>query len=140
MAYAEKAEDLRDRPVGELVGRLSEETAELIRGEIALAKIEMSAKGRVAGRASLFLGVGGVLGFLGLAALTAAAVLALDLVVAAWLAGLIVGAAYLFLAGILFLVGRRILKQAGSPIPEKTVETVKEDVRWLKQRSRSDTI
>jgi hypothetical protein len=139
MAYAEKADDLRDRPLGDLVGRLSDETAELIREEIALAKLEMSEKGRVAGRAGVYLGAGGLFGFLGLAAVTTAIVAALSLVMATWLAAAIVGVVYLLAAGVGFLIGRRILKQAGSPLPEQTVETLKEDVRWLSQRSRSGT-
>jgi hypothetical protein len=35
------------------------------------------------------------------------------------------------------LRGRDQLKDAGPPVPEQTVQTVKEDVRWAKNRTRS---
>jgi hypothetical protein len=44
----------------------------------------------------------------------------------------------LTLAGALALVGRNKLREMGSPVPEKTVESVKEDIEWLKHPTRSE--
>jgi uncharacterized protein (DUF58 family) len=62
--------------------------------------------------------VAGVLAFYGGAALIACAVLALALVVAPWLAALIVGVAVLLVAGVLALVGKGQVQAAAPPVPQ----------------------
>jgi hypothetical protein len=129
--------DLREQSLGELVKDLSEEASLLVRQEVALAKLEMSEKARVAARGSALMGGGGMLAYLGLGALTAAAILGLSEVFLPWLAALIVGGVYLVIALILFLTGRASLRKAGPPLPEETVETIREDAEWIRRRSRS---
>ena len=73
-----------------------------------------------------------------LGALTACFILALDLVMPAWLAALIVAVVYGIIAFVLVKQGQARLKQAAPPVPERTVETVKEDVEWAKTQMRSD--
>jgi hypothetical protein len=124
--------DLRERPTGELVKDLSTQVSTLMRQELELAKAELSAKGKQAGIGAGMMGAGGILALFGVGALTAAAILALDLVVAGWLAAVIVGVVWLAIAGILALAGKSRAQRAGPPVPEQTVETVKEDVRWTK--------
>ena len=124
--------DLRERPTGELVKDLSTQVSTLVRQELELAKVELSAKGREAGIGAGMMGAGGVVALFGVGALTAAAILALDLLVAGWLAAVIVGVLWLAIAGILALAGKSRAQRAGPPVPEQTVETVKEDVRWTK--------
>lgn len=136
MSYVDGSPDgragLRERPTGELVKDLSTQVSTLVRQELELAKVELTAKGKEAGIGAGLMGAGGVVALFGVGALTAAAILALDLVVAAWLAAVIVGVIWLAVAGILALVGRKHARKAGPPVPEQTVETVKEDVRWTK--------
>src|SRR5688572_31389683 len=84
------------RPVGEqstseLVQRASEQISRLVRDELALAKAELAEKGRHAGIGVGLFGGGGALALYGLGVLITTAILALDLVMAAWLAALIVG-------------------------------------------------
>jgi len=124
--------DPRERPTGELVKDLSTQVSTLVRQELELAKVELSAKGKQAGIGAGMMGAGGILALFGVGALTAAAILALDLLVAGWLAAVIVGVLWLAIAGILALAGKSRAKRAGPPVPEQTVETVKEDVRWTK--------
>jgi hypothetical protein len=38
-------------------------------------------------------------------------------------------------AAVLALRGREEMREMGKPVPEQTIETVKEDVQWLKHRS-----
>lgn len=123
---------LRERPTAELVKDLSAQVSTLVRQELELAKVELSAKGRQAGIGAGLMGAGGMLALFGVGALTAAAILALDLLVAGWLAAVIVGVAWLAVAGVLALAGKSRAKRAVPPVPEQTVETVKEDVRWTK--------
>lgn len=125
-----------DRPIGELVKQLSEQTSRLIRQEMALARAEMTQKGRQAGLAGGMFGAAGVFALLALGALTACLVLALALVLDAWLAALIVGAAYAAVGGVLALVGKRKVQEATPPLPEETKESVREDVTWVKERAR----
>ena len=130
--------DLRERPVGELLRQLAQETTTLVRQELELAKAEVSQKGKKAGLGIGILGAAGVVALLALGALTAFFILALDGVMPAWLAALIVALVYGAIAGVLALVGRERVQEVGKPVPEQTVETVKEDVEWAKTQMQSD--
>jgi len=128
---------LQDQSVSDLVRQLTEQTKTLARQEIELAKAELTEKGKKAGLGAGMFGAAGVLGFVAFAVLTASAVLALATAVAPWLAALIVAVVYGAIAGGLALTGKKELQAATPPVPEQTVDTVKEDVRWTKQRARA---
>ena len=81
-------------------------------------------------------GVAGLIGVLALGALTAAAIVGLAEAVDAWLAALIVAAAYAALTGVLALVGRSRVQTGTPPVPEATVDSVKEDVEWVKTKAK----
>ncbi|MBX5469137.1 MAG: phage holin family protein [Thermoleophilaceae bacterium] len=129
--------DLRDRSVPQLLRQLSQETTQLVRQEIELAKAEMTEKGRKASVGAGMFGGAGVAGLLALGALTACAIAALDLAVATWLAALIPALLWSAAAGLLALRGRARVRQATPAAPEQTVETIKEDVEWAKSQTRS---
>lgn len=129
--------DLRERPMGELLKQLADDTGTLVRKEIELAKAEMTQKGQQLGKGAGMLGGAGVAGLLALGALTAAAILALDVYVASWLAALLVGVAWAAVAGGLALAGKDKVQEATPPAPEQTIESVKEDVEWAKTRAAS---
>jgi hypothetical protein len=129
--------DLRERPLGELLRMLSQETTQLVKQELELAKAEVQQKGRQAGVGVGFLGGAGVAGLLALGALTACLILLLDLAMPAWVAALIVAALWGIVAAVLGLRGREKVSQAAPPVPEQTVETLKEDVQWAKTRMPS---
>ena len=129
--------ELRDQPIADLVRQLTEQTRTLARQEIELAKAELTAKGRKAGIGAGMFGGAGLFGFFAFAVLTACLVLALATAVAPWLAALIVGALYGAVAGALALGGKQKVQEATPPVPEQTVETVKEDVQWTKQRAQA---
>jgi uncharacterized membrane protein YqjE len=133
----ERYSDESDRPLGELVKQLSEQTSRLVRQEVALARAEMTEKGKAAGIAGGMFGAAGVLVLLALGALTACFILALALVLDAWLAALVVAAAYAAIAGVLALVGKRRVQEASPPLPEQAKESVQEDVQWMKERARA---
>jgi hypothetical protein len=137
MTRTETQQDLRDRPIGELMKQLAQETSTLVRQEIDLAKAELGEKGRKAGIGAGVLGAAGIVGLLAAGALTVFLILVLDTFLPAWLAALIVGVVYAAIAGVLYLQGRKKLEEAGRPIPEQTVETVKEDVEWAKSQVKS---
>jgi predicted lipid-binding transport protein (Tim44 family) len=131
------APELRERPVGELLKQLAEETSTLVRQEMDLAKAEMAAKGKQAGLGAGMLGGAGLVGLLALGALTACLIAALATTMSTWLAALIVAVVYAVVAGALALIGRSRIKDATPPVPEQTQDSVKEDVAWAKTRARS---
>ena len=132
------AEDLRDRSLGELLRQLSEQTTRLVHQELELAKAELQQKGRQAGAGAGMFGGAGALGLAALGALTACFILALSAVMPAWLAALIVAVVYGIIAFVLVKRGQDKLMQATPPVPEQTIETVKEDVEWARTQMRSD--
>ncbi len=82
------------------------------------------------------LGIGGLVAFFGAATLIAALVLALATALAPWLSALIVGVVLLAVAGGAALVGKKQIEQATPPVPQQTVETVKQDVDHVKARAK----
>jgi uncharacterized membrane protein YqjE len=129
--------EAREQPIGELLKRLADETSTLVRQELELAKAEATEKGKKMGVGAGLVGGAGIAGLFALGTLTAAIVLALDTAMAAWLAALIVTVVYGAIAGVLAITGRDRVREAAPPVPEQTIETVKEDVRWAKTRARS---
>jgi uncharacterized membrane protein YqjE len=132
------AREATDRSVGELVHLLTTQVSTLARKEMELAKVELSEKGKVFGIGGGMIGAGGLVAVLGLGALTAALILGLATVIdEAWVAALIVAIAYLAVAGVLALVGKRRIEAASPLVPEQASESVKEDVEWVKTQARS---
>jgi uncharacterized membrane protein YqjE len=127
----------REESIAELTRRLTDQTKTLVRQEIELAKAELEEKGKRVGLGAGMFGAAALLGFFAFAALTACLILALATAVAPWLSALIVTVAYGAVAGALALTGKHKVQQATPPIPEQTVETVKEDVAWTKQRAQA---
>jgi hypothetical protein len=125
-------EDLRERSTVDLVKDLSHQASTLVRQEVQLAKTEMAEKGKQAAMGAAALAAAAVAGLLALGALTAFLVLALDGAMPNWAAALCVTVLWALVAGGLGLLGRRELRELGTPVPEMTVETVKEDIEWLK--------
>jgi len=130
--------DLHGRSTGELLQRLARETSVLVRQELDLAKAEMTEKGKRAGRGAGMFGAAGAVGLLALGALTACLIAllatALDHV---WLAALVVTVVYGAVAGVLALMGRREVQESTPPLPEQTIDTVKEDVQWARTQRPS---
>jgi hypothetical protein len=131
------ADDLHERPLPELLKQLSQETTQLLRQEIELAKAEVSEKGRKAGVGAGLFGGAGAVGLLAAGALTACFILALSEVMHPALAALLVAVVYGAIAAVLAIQGGQKVKEAAPPVPRQTVETVKEDVQWAKTQMPS---
>ncbi|RKN39389.1 phage holin family protein [Micromonospora endolithica] len=112
----------------ELVQRATEQVSRLVRDELALARAELTQKGKHAGIGIGLFGGGGALALYGLGALVATAILLLDLVLPAWAAALIVAVVLFAVAGVLALVGKKQVSQAVPPMPEAAVRSVRADV------------
>jgi len=133
-----KADDktLDEASISELTKRLSSQSTALARKEIELAKAEIERKGKRLGLGAGAFGAAGVVELLALGALTAAAILALDKAVDAWLAALIVGVAYTAVAGVLALMGKHKVDEGTPPVPEQAIQSTKADVDAVKAGAR----
>jgi MFS family permease len=125
-----------DHSLADLARQLSNQTTELVRHEVELAKAELRVKGKRAGMGASMFGGAGAFGVYALGALTAAIIAGIAEALPVWAAALIVAAVYGAIAGILALRGRKKVQQATPPLPEETVHSVKEDVRYTKQRAQ----
>jgi uncharacterized membrane protein YqjE len=140
MSADTNGQDLREESIAELVKRLAEQTNTLVKQEIELAKAELTEKGKIAGAGAGMLGAAALVGLLAGGALTAFLIALLQTAVNhTWLAALIVAVVYAAVAAMLGLRGRDRIREATPPAPEKTIESVKEDVEWAKTRTRSAT-
>jgi hypothetical protein len=118
----------------DLVRHVTELVPRLVQEELALAKAELTQKGKHAGVGAGLFGGGGLFAFFGLALLITAAVLGLAEAVPAWASALIVAAVLLVVAGILAALGRSQVKQAVPPVPTEAVDSTKQDVQAVKER------
>lgn len=112
---------------------LSTQVSTLVRQELELARVELAAKGKQAAIGAELFGGAGLFALYGVGALVAAAILALSTAVDGWLAAVIVAVVLVVVAGVLALMGKARAKRAVPPVPEQTVATIKEDVRFTKE-------
>jgi VIT1/CCC1 family predicted Fe2+/Mn2+ transporter len=129
--------DLQDRPMGEVAAALTRDLSLLVRQELDLAKTEMRQKGKVALPGLGMMGAAGAVALFAGGALTAFLILVLSLFLDDWLAALITGAGLAGLAAALALAGKERVEEMGTPLPEQTIETVKEDAAWMKEQAKS---
>ena len=121
------------RSVPEILENIASNLTQLIQAEFRLAKSELKEGAEKVAGPGATLGAGAVLAFYGLGFLLLAAVYALSLVMAGWLATLIVGGVLAFAAGILISAASTKLKRVNLT-PDKTIRTLEEDVQWAKQQ------
>jgi len=124
---------LENRPLGDLFGDLASDMSNLVRQEVALAKVEITQKAKYVGRNVGYLVVGGAVAYAALLAIIAAIIMLLAKVVPNWGATLIVGA----VVGVIgwLLIGKAMMAlQEAELTPRETVETLKEDATWMKQQ------
>jgi Protein of unknown function (DUF1469). len=124
----------QDQSTAALLRQLAEQVSTLVRDEVELARAELRQKGRRAGAGAGALGFGGVLALYGGGVLVAAATLAIDLVLPAWLAALVVGAALLVVAGLAAAAGRSQIRRATPPVPEEALGSAREDLDAARER------
>jgi hypothetical protein len=131
------AADPRELPVSELFKRFSDESTSLLHMEIELAKEEMADKAKIAGAgAGMFAGAAAA-ALCVFGALTACLILALDQVMPAAVAALIVTLLWALVGGALAYLGRERVRAATPIVPERAKDSVKEDVQTAKEGLRA---
>ena len=121
------------RTVPELLGNIVDNIQQIIRSEFRLAKAELQEKASRASKPATTLGAGFLLGLYGLGFLLLAAVYALSTIMGAGLAALIVGGVLALVSIVLVTSSAKKLK-ALNPAPEKTIQTLQENLRWAKNQ------
>ena len=122
----------KEESLTELIGDLANQSAGLVRDEIALAKQEIQEK-LLAFRASLIvIALGSVFALIATLAFSTALIAGLAVYLPVWQAALIVGGVFAIIAGLVVSTGIARLKQV-SLKPKETVKTFEENKRWLKE-------
>jgi uncharacterized membrane protein YqjE len=124
-----------DRSLSGVLQDIIRNVQEIVRSEVRLAKTEILEEAAKAKSSALLLGAGAVTAIFAIFFLLLMIVYALALVVPRWTAALIVGAALAVVANVMLTAGVRRFKQI-HPTPERTVETLKENVEWAKQHTK----
>jgi hypothetical protein len=130
--------DRRQESFADLARDFSHDISRLVRDEIALARAEMTQTGKRAAPGISMIGGAGLFALGAFGALTALIVIALDGFMPLWAAAAIVPAVYGLVALVLWQRGKDRVAQAGMPVPTRTLESVKEDVRWAKSHATSN--
>jgi MFS family permease len=125
-----------ERAIAELVRDLSRQSSELAHKEVELAKAEMAIKAKRLGIGAGAFGAAGLIGLLAAGALTATVILALDTAMDSWLAALIVTLVYGAIAGVMALVGKKRVEAGTPPVPERAIESTKQDVEQAKRSAK----
>ncbi|TCM44899.1 phage holin family protein [Kribbella sp. VKM Ac-2568] len=123
-----------DESVGQLVSQLTTDLGQLTRQELALAKAELQAEAKKAGKGAGMLGGATLAGWMVALFLSFTVMWALDEAMDLIWAALIVAALWAVVAAVLATKGRKELQDV-NPKPDQTVESLKEDAKWLTRKS-----
>ncbi len=123
-----------ERSLGELFSELTKETTTLVRQEFALARTEMTQKAKTYGRDAGLATAGAVVLYTGFLALVATVIIALAYALPLWLSALIVTVVLLGIGAALAYMGIEQMRKT-KPVPERTIDTLKEDAAWIKEQT-----
>ena len=124
------AERVAEQPLPDVFKRFGRDVAELLSGEVALARLELADEAPKVGAAVALFVVALVLGLGAFLAMTATLIAALALVLPVWGAALVVTAAYAIGAAIAALSGKANISRFTNPIP-RVVRNLRIDVETV---------
>lgn len=124
-----------DRSFSDVVHNIVRNLQEIMRSEVRLAKTEIGEEAAKAKASAVWLGAGAVTAMYAILFLLLTALFALSLVLPSWAAALIVGVTLSIVATLMLNGGITRFKQI-HPTPERTIETIKENVKWAKQQAK----
>jgi uncharacterized membrane protein YqjE len=124
-----------ERSISDVLQDIIRNVQEIVRSEVRLAKTEIREEVGRAKVAALLLGGGAVTAIFAILFFLLMIVYALALVMPSWAAALIVAALLAIGASVMLAGGLNRFKQIHT-LPERTVETIKENVEWAKQQTK----
>ena len=116
----------------DIVAGVADDAQSLVRGEIALARVEMSQKLSEAIKGMIWVVVGMLFAFSALVIIMIAAAAALTIIVPAWAASLIVAVIALVVGGIAARAGLAMLS-IDNLTPTRTTHSVNKDAQMVKE-------
>lgn len=131
------AERREKQTLFQLITELPYLFGELVRAELELLRKELVQRlkgtGIGLGLIALAFSLLGLVGFL----LVVSGVYALSLVLPVWAAALILAVAVLLIALLLFVIGAGLVSRTKSPVPRRTIQSVREDIARIRGDRRS---
>jgi uncharacterized membrane protein YqjE len=124
-----------DRSISDVLQDIVRNIQDIVRSEVRLAKTEVREEVTKAKSAGLLLGLGALSGVYSFFFLLLMIVYALSKVVPNWAAALMVAVALAISAGAMLSAGQKRLEQV-HPTPDKTLDSLKENVEWAKQQTK----
>ena len=124
-----------DRTFSDVLQDILRNLQEIVRSEVRLAKAEIRDEAVQAGSSALWVAAGAVAALCAWMFLSWTAVYALAVFMSMWAATLAVAVTLAIVAGVLLVIGVRRFKRI-QPIPARTVETLKENLEWMKQSTK----
>jgi acyl-CoA reductase-like NAD-dependent aldehyde dehydrogenase len=108
---------------------------DILRSEVRLAKAEIRQEATQAAAAALWVTVGVVGALSAWMFLLWTAAYALTTILPMWAATLVIAGAMAAGSGVLIAAGLRRFRQI-TPMPERTIESLKENLEWMKQPTK----
>jgi len=132
---------INDTSVSDLISGLVNDAQQLVHREIDLAKREVAIEVDKVKQGAVALGIGAGLAIIGALLLGHMLVYLVQTLtgLSLWVSYLIVGAIFAIGGGLLLMQGIKRM-QAVDPLPRETIESVKEDIQWIKEQNPSDKI
>jgi hypothetical protein len=124
-----------ERSIADLVGDVTRDLTQLLREEVELTKAELREEATKAGKAGAMLGGAGAGALLVAIFASLAVMFGLGEVMPLGWAALIVAAVWAVVTAILAMSGRTRLREV-NPTPQRTIDTLKEDVEWARNLPR----
>lgn len=125
--------DVEGQSVGSLVSGLTSDLSTLMRQELELAKVELRQEATKTGKAAGLFGGAGLAGWMVALFASMALMWTLGAAMPLGWAALIVTVLWAIAAAVMFTQARAKMR-AVRPVPEQTVQTLKEDVQWAKNQ------
>lgn len=123
-----------DHPVGQVIERILQDLQTIFHSEVQLAITETKEKARRSMKAGIFLAGAALTGLLAALCMVTTCIVALAIVLPLWLAALIMFVLLATAAGGAYLLGRLALEEV-QPVPQKTLETMKDNLDWARNRT-----
>lgn len=139
MSTPSQDQGTQERSLGQLIGAATADLSTLFRKEVELAKTEIKREVVQAGKGAGAFGAAGFTGLLALLFLSIALAYGFSKIYGdhVGFGFLTVGLLYLVVAGVAALIGKKSISKVGAP--EKTIETLKDDVAFAKNPTVAPT-
>ena len=137
--HAAPGDRANDATVSDLISGLVNDAQQLVHREIDLAKREVAIEVDKVKQGAVALGIGAGLAVIGALLLGQMLVYLVQTLtgLSLWVSYLIVGAIFAIGGGLMLMQGINRMKDV-DPVPRETIESVKEDIQWIKEQNPSD--